>query len=97
MFSGAAPVNDQSPPVWALKGETVTCINGHPIVDVAHNIYIGDARSGEDFTNWRQPEPDRSTSVAEIRCTECRGVWIRGNVAAGYQFHFGSDRTEGWR
>lgn len=86
-------------PVWANKGEAVTCINGHPICEIARQIFVGDGRSGADFCNWQQPEPPKEQSVAEIRCTECRGVWIRGNTQAGYQFHFGvfADPTEGWR
>ena len=88
-------MNDQSeaPRRWAAKGETITCINNHPIVDIAQDIYVGMQRSAEHFTNWRQPEPDKSVSVAEIRCAQCKGVWIRGNTRAGYQFHF----SGGWR
>lgn len=83
--------------IWANKGEAVTCINGHAICDIARNLYIGDPRSGDDFTNWRQPEPDKSTQVAEIRCAKCRGAWVRGNPQLGYQFHFGSEKHGGWR
>ena len=81
------------PRMWAYKGEAITCVNGHVVCEMACDVHIGDARSGDHFTNWKQTQPDRSTPVTEIRCTECRGVWIRGNLDAGYQFHF----NEGWR
>ncbi len=91
-------MNDQSesPKLWAIKGEKVTCINGHDICEIAHDIPVGAPRAGTDFTDWVQPEPDHSTSVAEIRCNKCRGVWIRGSTSDGYQFHFGSPPGE-WR
>lgn len=93
-------MTEATPPrIWANKGEAVTCVNGHNVCEIARDIYVGDPRSGEDFTNWFQPEPDKETSVAEIRCKECRGVWIRGTVRGGYQLHFGNlpDPSEGWR
>jgi hypothetical protein len=79
--------------LYARKGEHITCINGHVICEIAHDIQKGDARNGDDFTNWQQPQPDKEKSVAEIRCTQCRGVWIRGSSTGGYQFHF----STGWR
>jgi hypothetical protein len=87
----------EEPPIWANKGEAVTCINGHVICEMARNVYVGEARAGEHFTNWSQPEPDKRTHVAEIRCTICRGAWVRGNPQEGYQFHFGSNKHGGWR
>lgn len=86
-----------APKLWASKGETATCIHGHAICDMARDIYVGDPRQGTDFVNWRQPEPDRSESVAELRCDVCRGIWIRGNSRDGYQLHFGLNPKEGWR
>lgn len=89
-------MNDMSDPrrkVWAHKGEAVVCINGHVICDVAQTLYYGQAHKGGNFTNWQQPQPDRKESVAEIRCNQCRGVWVRGNKRDGYQFHF----ANGWR
>lgn len=88
-------MNDQSdaPKLWAAAGESVTCIKGHPICDIAHDLFVGDGRSGADFTNWQQPEPDKSESVATLRCQQCRGVWVRGNPREGFQFHF----ADGWR
>jgi len=92
-------MNDRlgAPKLWARKGESVTCINGHPICDIAHDIYSGDARGKSDFTNWHQPEPGISESVAGLRCKVCRGAWIRGNPRDGYQFHFGTNPKDGWR
>lgn len=90
-------MNSSEKTLWASKGEAVTCINGHAVCEIAHNLYAGDKRSAADFCNWRQPEPEKSKSVAEIRCVECRGVWVRGNLDAGYQFHFGTNPKEGWR
>jgi hypothetical protein len=81
------------PKIWARKGEQVVCIKGHPICAIAHDIHVGDPRSGTNFTDWVQPEPDKATSVAEIRCAICRSVWIRGSRPSGYQFHF----ADGWR
>ena len=90
-------MNDQSeaPKLWAKAGESVTCIKGHPICDISRDIYVrdGKGRQGSDFTNWQQPEPDTSVPVAKIRCTQCRGVWVRGNPRDGFQFHF----ADGWR
>lgn len=88
-------MNDQSeaPRLWAHKGETITCISGHPICDLARDIYTCEGRASADFTDWKQPEPARDLSVADIRCTDCKGVWIRGNARDGYQFHF----SDGWR
>ena len=92
-------MNDQpdGPRVWANQGEAVTCIKGHAICEMARTVYVGEPRSGEHFTNWRQPEPDRATPVPEIRCTVCRSVWIRGNTSDGYQFHFGAPPHGQWR
>lgn len=88
-------MNDTSEPrrIWAHRGECVCCLKGHPICEIARDIFVGDPRSGEDFINWSQPEPDKTTSVADIRCTICRAVWIRGSKRGGYQLHF----AEGWR
>ena len=76
--------------LWSAKGDTITCIHGHPICDIARDIYVGDGRTFDDFTNWRQPEP-KDIPYAQIRCTECRGVWVR---ADGWTFHFADDT---WR
>ena len=92
----SAPEQNE-PQVWAHKGEAVTCINGHAICHIARTLYVGDPRSGADFENWMQPEPDRTTQVTEIRCKTCRGTWVRGSRAGGYQFHFGDDKNGGWR
>ena len=86
-----------TPAIWARQGEVVTCINGHPICHIARDILVGEPRDGSHFTDWLQPEPDRSESVADISCRECRGVWVRGNIRDGYQFHFGNNPREGWR
>lgn len=83
----------QENPLWARKGETVTCVKGHPICDIAHDLKFGIPRSSAHFTNWKQPEPDKADQVATLRCSLCRGVWIRGNTRDGYQFHF----SDGWR
>lgn len=87
-------MNDQSdtPKLWAKQGDTVCCLKGHPICDIAHDIYLGDPRQGSDFTNWQQPEPDKATAVPAIRCAICKAVWLR-QVGRSYQFHF----AEGWR
>lgn len=79
--------------LYAKKGEAVCCVNGHVICEIARDIHKGDARGPNDLTNWAQPEPDQSKSVADIKCIECRGVWVRGSNRGGYQFHF----PEGWR
>jgi hypothetical protein len=79
--------------LWASKGEVVTCINGHPICTISRDIYVGEGREDSDFENWKQDKPDRRTSVADIKCNRCRGVWLRGNKRDGYAFHFAS----GWR
>ena len=76
--------------LWATKGEIVTCVLGHPICDVARDIHVGDGRSSGDFTNWHQPQPSPSTSLADIRCTICRAVWVRPD---GMTYHF----ENGWR
>lgn len=88
-------MNDQSeaPKLWAAKGETVTCTQGHSICDIAHDIYIGQPRAAGHFTNWHQPQPDHYKPVADIACTECGGSWINGNPSDGYRFHF----PDGWR
>ena len=87
-------MNDMSDDrIWARKGETVTCIKGHPICDISRDLFYGEPRHASQFVNWRQPEPEITQSVSEIRCKECRGIWIRGNTRDGYQFHF----AEGWR
>lgn len=84
--------------LWARKGETITCINDHPVCDTARDIASDEPHAPANFTNWRQPEPDVSTHITTIRCTECKGVWIRmgrsqvGNMV--YQIHFLSG---GWR
>ena len=83
--------------IWAYKGETVTCIKGHAICSIAEDILVGSPRHAGRFTNWVQPEPDRKTSVADIRCTKCRGVWVRGNTKHGWQFHFGAPPHGEWR
>lgn len=92
-------MNDQSeaPRLWARAGETVTCINGHDICDIARDIANDERHSPSQFANWRQPEPSTSTHITAIRCAECRGVWIRmGRAQSGhsvYQMHF----EKGWR
>ena len=88
-------MNDMSnaPRIWAHKGSQITCTQGHPICEIARDVYVGEPRSGADFTAWQQTEPDRSTSVADIQCTVCGGSWINGGTDSGYRFHF----EDGWR
>lgn len=90
---------DSPSPVWAYEGEAVTCVRGHAVCFMSRTVHVGDARSGDDFTNWQQPEPSRDANVSDIRCAKCRSVWIRGGRSMGYQFHFGDNQnaTEGWR
>lgn len=80
-------------PLWARKGEVVTCVKGHPICIIARDIYVGDPRQSDHFENWKDPEPSRDANVAEITCKRCRGRWLRGNPREGYAFHF----RDGWR
>ena len=90
-------MNDQSeaprPHLWARQGETVACIDGHPICDVAHDLYVTDPHRAAHFTNWRQPEPDHAAHVMTLRCACCRGVWVRLGSNGVIQLHF----AEGWR
>ena len=88
---------EQPRKVWAHQGESVTCIKGHAVCTVARTIMVGDPRNGGDFINWQQPEPDRSESVADLRCKKCRGAWIRGNPKDGFQFHFAAPPHDEWR
>lgn len=84
---------DDEKELWAKQGETITCVNGHPICDIAHDIHVGDGRMSLDFTNWRIPEPQTTDSLEAIRCRECRGVWLRVDSNNNVLFHF----AEGWR
>ena len=40
---------EHGPPIWANKGEAVTCINGHAICEIARNIY----EATKDY--WEKP------------------------------------------
>jgi hypothetical protein len=92
-MTAASPTETPEKPLWAAAGETITCLNGHPICDIAHDIHVGDGRSRHNFTNWRQPEPDRKTPMSSLVCTECRHVWVRADSHNNVFFHF----AEGWR
>lgn len=81
--------------IWAKTGETITCVKGHPICEIARDINVGDERStAADFTNWYQPPPDKAVPTSAIRCNICRGVWVRPD---GYTFHFGVAPDDEWR
>ncbi len=82
-----------TPKLWATKGECITCTQGHPICEIAHDIAIGEPRGSGNFTNWKQPQPDHYKPVSDITCNQCGGSWINGNPRNGYRFHF----AEGWR
>jgi hypothetical protein len=87
-------MNDQSavPQLWAKQGDVVTCINGHPICTIARDVFLDEPR-GNVFTDWQQPEPEKTQTVPSIRCAACRGVWIRQTGRNTYAFHF----ADGWR
>lgn len=70
---------------FAVKGETVVCENGHPIMDAARDLYKGvEQDAPNDWTNWRQPEPPRGAKAADIKCTVCGAPWFSNPS----RFHF---------
>ena len=88
-----ALVIDHGARLFAKAGETVTCENGHPICDAAHDLVYGELQDPpNDWTNWRQPEPPIGTLPAEALCVVCGAQWF-GAVGRVAQFHF----EDGWR
>jgi hypothetical protein len=77
--------------LYAAKGTPITCVRGHTVCHVSHDVYVGDPH-GNIFADWQQSPPDKKLSVHRIRCRLCRGAWIRGRRPV-YQLHF----AEGWR
>ena len=74
--------------VYAYKGETITCENGHPICDFARTVKIGEIQNGtDDLTDWRQPIPVVGTFPVP-GCAICGARWSDGVV-----FHVGNS----WR
>lgn len=56
--------------IYAEKGETVTCTNGHPICDFAETVPYGRPMNlPKELTNWRQEPP--VVGELDVRCAQC--------------------------
>lgn len=75
-----------SPRKYALKGEWVTCAQGHKIVQLERDVQYGEGFDPTVFVNWQQACPVMGEVLHP--CAECGG-----NFYAGMQFHF----NDGWR
>ncbi|MDQ2083199.1 hypothetical protein RA307_23695 [Xanthobacteraceae bacterium Astr-EGSB] len=79
---------DHHPDVYATRGETITCEDGHPICDMAVTAHVGDTLFlTASFMRWRQPAPYFDDEPIP-HCWQCGCDWH----CAGF-LHFG-DR---WR
>ena len=72
--------------IYADKGETVTCENGHPICEFLDSVATGQPFSSLHMGNWQQPEPKLGT-IAQA-CGICGARWFKGPY-----LHF----PNGWR
>ena len=74
--------------VYARKGETITCENGHPICEFADDVYVGNLPKPSNFINWTQEEPEFGSRP---KCAVCNGdFWVGGE---GFRVHIG----DAWR
>lgn len=79
-----------APTYYAMKGEIVTCENGHEICEFSRNVCTRDeAKLDSDLVNWRQKSPQIGALI--VSCERCGAQWWHGNY--GQHFHFAS----GWR
>lgn len=54
---------------YAVKGERVTCVNGHHVCTFAQDVHLGQLQNPpKDFTDWQQTEPQVGTDPL---CQEC--------------------------
>lgn len=73
--------------IYAHKGETVTCTEGHPICDFAETVELGSIMNlPEQLTNWRQAP--LVVGALDVRCAQCGAPFYE----YGW-FHIGND----WR
>ena len=79
------------PYYFALKGDEVTCENGHVICEVAENIKLGDMHKTSHFTRWRQSKPQPYDTEDKVKCGVCGAKYWHG--FEGQHFHF----SDGWR
>ena len=71
---------------YAVKGEVVTCENGHFICEFLDTVNVGQSWDSTKLGRWRQPEPKLGTMKQP--CTSCNARWFEGSY-----LHF----PDGWR
>jgi len=75
-------------PVYACKGETVTCENGHPICDFVETVHCGQNQDVRmQLGNWRQDEPQLG-ALPIPGCAVCGAAFTTGT-----HYHVGTE----WR
>lgn len=66
---------------YALRGEVVTCENGHPVCELARDVPLSDGHDAmlrhSDFVNWRSGEESRYCPV----CGASFIFWLRLDTA----------------
>lgn len=77
--------------IFARRGETCTCENGHPIFDFARNVYYGTIPADYHTTRWRQKRLKKGDTIPN--CQVCGGKFCTNRPGIGMLVHF----KQGWR
>jgi len=73
---------------YALKGEAVTCENGHVICEFVETVHVGQRQDVErQLGNWQQKKPTLGQLPLPV-CEKCGAQFTLGD-----RYHFAS----GWR
>lgn len=62
-------------PAFAVRGETVTCTNGHEICDVAQDLTAEMTLRVNQFDNWRIKKPESGDGISV--CPICGADYLR--------------------
>lgn len=69
---------------YMVKGEFITCTNGHKIAEAKKNIFLGEEFQSNLFDfKFETREPALGTLEEECICKECGAAWFRTPM----QFH----------
>lgn len=89
MLKKLLKIFNRKPPLFAKKGEEVTCENGHVVCQFSRTIHRGTSFDPHHLHRWRQTPP--KVDSLKVECNICGAKFWHG--FDGQNFHF----ADGWR
>lgn len=73
---------------YVVKGEFITCTNGHKIAEVKENIFCDERFQSRHFDfKFGTEEPEDGTPEDKCICKECGGRWFRSALKGRSELH----------